>query len=54
MREKNPSDRGTDQKIEAGKSSFKDLEKYILKKNRITKNESGRQEFLENLINEFI
>ena len=47
-------DEGIGQKIEAGKSSFKDLEKYILKKNRITKNESGRQEFLENLINEFI
>jgi xylose isomerase len=47
-------DEGIGQKIEAGKSRFKDLEKYILKKNRITKNESGRQEFLENLINEFI
>ena len=41
-------------KIEAGSSSFKDLEKYILKKGKIAKNASGRQEYLENLINEYI
>jgi xylose isomerase len=47
-------DSGIGQKIEDGKSSFKDLEKYILSKPRIAKNDSGRQEFLENLINEFV
>ena len=39
------------QKIESGKASFKSLETYILKKGEVSKNESGRQEFLENLIN---
>ena len=47
-------DTGIGKKIESGKSSFKTLETYILKKGEVTKNESGRQEFLENLINEFI
>jgi len=45
---------GIGAKIEAGSSSFKDLEKYILKKGKIAKNASGRQEYLENLINEYI
>jgi len=47
-------DTGIGKKIESGKSSFKTLESYMLKKGEVTKNESGRQEFLENLINEFI
>ena len=47
-------DAGIGKKIESGKTSFKTLETYILKKGEVTKNESGRQEFLENLINEFI
>ena len=47
-------DSGIGKKIESGKSSFKTLETYMLKKGEVTKNESGRQEFLENLINEFI
>lgn len=47
-------DSGIGAKIEAGKSSFNDLEAYILEKGDIDPNESGRQEFLENLINEFI
>ena len=47
-------DSGIGAKIEAGSSSFKDLEKYILKKGKIAKNASGRQEYLENLINEYI
>ena len=34
--------------------SFKDLEAYMLKKGEAEANVSGRQEFLENLINEFI
>ena len=47
-------DTGVGKKIESGKASFKTLETYMLKKGEVTKNESGRQEFLENLINEFI
>jgi xylose isomerase len=47
-------DTGIGAKIESGKASFKDLEAYMLKQGEITPNVSGRQEFLENLINEFI
>ncbi len=46
-------DSGIGKEIEEGKASFKSLETYILKKGD-PKLESGRQEFLENLINEFI
>ncbi len=41
-------------RIEAGQSSFGDLESYILAKGEVTGNVSGRQEMLENLINEFV
>ena len=41
-------------RIEAGDSGFQDLEAYILPKGEVTTNTSGRQEMLENLINEFI
>ncbi len=47
-------DSGIGAKIESGKASFKDLEAYILKQGEASPNASGRQEFLENLINEFI
>ena len=47
-------DSGIGAKIEAGKASFKDLEAYMLKKGEAAPNTSGRQEFLENLLNEFI
>jgi xylose isomerase len=47
-------DSGIGEKIEKGKTSLKDLEAYIMKKGEITGNASGRQELLENLINEFI
>ncbi len=47
-------DSGIGAKIEAGKTDFKDLEAYILKKGEAAPNTSGRQEYLENLINEFI
>jgi xylose isomerase len=47
-------DSGIGAKIENGKASFSDLEKYISKKGEAAANQSGRQEFLENLINEFI
>ncbi|HAV64916.1 MAG TPA: xylose isomerase [Verrucomicrobiales bacterium] len=46
-------DDGIGRDIEKGKVGFKELEKYILKAGE-PKLESGRQEFLENLINEFI
>src|SRR5882672_2187198 len=41
-------------RIEKGKADFTELESYILKKGDAAPNASGRQEFLENLINEFI
>jgi xylose isomerase len=47
-------DSGLGAKIESGKSNFTDLEAYMLKQGEVTGNVSGRQEFLENLINEFI
>ncbi|MBT5708361.1 MAG: xylose isomerase, partial [Verrucomicrobia bacterium] len=47
-------DEGIGTKIESGKASLKDLENYVLKKGKISKNTSGRQELLEGLINEFI
>jgi xylose isomerase len=47
-------DGGIGAKIESGKLGLKDLESYMLKKGDIAPNTSGRQEFLENLINEFI
>ncbi|PYK00773.1 MAG: xylose isomerase, partial [Verrucomicrobia bacterium] len=47
-------DSGIGGKIEKGKAGFKELEAYMLKKGEVAANLSGRQEFLENLINEFI
>ncbi|MBI4663821.1 MAG: xylose isomerase [Verrucomicrobia bacterium] len=47
-------DSGIGEKIEKGKAGFKELEAYALKMGDVTTNASGRQEFLENLINEFI
>jgi xylose isomerase len=47
-------DSGIGKEIESGKASFASLEKYMLKKGDATPSGSGRQEFLENLINEFI
>ena len=45
---------GIGKDIEKGKVGFKQLEAYMLKRGEITGNESGRQEFLANLINAFI
>ena len=42
------------EKIEKGKVGFKELEAYMLKQGEAAPNSSGRQEFLENLINQFI
>jgi xylose isomerase len=47
-------DSGIGLKIEKGKLTLRDLELYMLKKGEADANESGRQEYLENLINEFI
>ena len=47
-------DAGIGAEIEAGKADFNKLEAYMLKKGNVSPNSSGRQEFLENLINEFI
>jgi len=47
-------DSGIGADIEQGKVSLTDLEAYTLKKGEPTANGSGRQEMLENLINEFI
>jgi len=47
-------DTGIGARIETGEMTMKDLEKWILKKGDAAPSTSGRQEFLENLINEFI
>lgn len=47
-------DKGIGAKIEAGKVGFTELEAYMLAKGDAEANASGRQEYLENLINEFI
>jgi xylose isomerase len=47
-------DGGIGQQIESGKATFGDLEKYMLDKGEITPNVSGRQEMLENLINDYL
>jgi xylose isomerase len=47
-------DAGIGAQIEQGKAGFKELEAYILKQGEAAANTSGRQEYLENLINEFI
>ncbi len=41
-------------RIEAGNATLGELEAYIMPKGEANKNASGRQEMLENLINEFI
>ena len=47
-------DTGIGAEIEAGKHSFKSLEKYMLEKGDVTPNKTGRQELIENLINTYI
>jgi xylose isomerase len=47
-------DSGIGAKIEAGKMNFRSLEAYMLAKGEADACVSGRQEMLENLINEFI
>jgi len=47
-------DSGLGKQIEKRKVGFKELSDYALKMGEVKTNQSGRQEFLENLINEFI
>ena len=47
-------DEGIGKTIEQSKADFAELEAYVLKKGEAQPNTSGRQEMLENLINEFI
>ena len=47
-------DSGLGAEIEAGKHDFKSLEALMLDKGDAAPNASGRQEFFENLINEFV
>ncbi|MEZ0256317.1 MAG: xylose isomerase [Chthoniobacter sp.] len=47
-------DSGLGARIEKGKETFVSLEAFALDKGEAAANASGRQEFLENLINEFI
>jgi len=47
-------DSGVGQEIELGKTSFAELEAYVLKKGEATGIESGRQEYLENVINDYL
>lgn len=47
-------DEAMGQQIEAGAVGFAELEKYMLEKGNPTRNESGRQELLENIINDYL
>ncbi len=45
---------GIGKAIEEGKVDFKKLEKYVLEKGDLEPNESGRQELLESIINQYL
>jgi xylose isomerase len=47
-------DSGVGADIEKGKASFEMLEKYMLDKGEVNPNVSGRQEYLENVVNRYI
>ncbi|MEX0728979.1 MAG: xylose isomerase [Planctomycetaceae bacterium] len=47
-------DGGLGKQIEKGKASFADCEAYMLKQGQPAGNQSGRQEFLENVINDYL
>ena len=47
-------DSGIGKRIESGEMDFASLERYMLEKGEADPNRSGRQEFLENLMNEFL
>ncbi len=42
------------QEIEQGKATFASLERYLFEKGNAAANESGRQEMLENVINDYL
>ena len=46
-------DSGIGQKIESGTTKFAEFKSYMLEKGNPAPNESGRQEMLENLINQY-
>ena len=45
---------GIGKKIVQNEVGFKELEKYILEKNELDENESGKQELLESILNQYI
>jgi xylose isomerase len=47
-------DSGIGARIEAGETSLADLEKYMLAKGEADANASGRQEMIENIVNDYI
>ena len=47
-------DTGVGKEIESGQADFESLEQYVLGKDSIIPNESGRQEMLENIINQYL
>jgi xylose isomerase len=47
-------DGGIGAEIEVGRHGFASLEKYMLAKGDIAPNHSGRQEMIENLINQYV
>jgi len=47
-------DSGVGAQIESGKANFRTLDQYIQERGDVSKNESGRQEMLENLINRYL
>ncbi len=47
-------DQGIGADIESGKADLASLEAYMLEKGEISGNESGRQEMLENIINQYL
>ena len=47
-------DSGIGKQIEDGSATFADLEQYMLEKGETDPNKSGRQEWIENLINQYI
>jgi xylose isomerase len=47
-------DVGIGKKIESGETTFESLDQYICEKGEVAPNESGRQEFLENIFNRYL
>ena len=47
-------DTGIGSRIEKGQVSFRELEEYMLDKGEADANISGRQEMLENIVNQYI